>query len=190
MLMDQDGEVTELAGPVEFTAKPLKNTTLPAEDREALVDYQNKVAELARTMRGTENFMEELVKKNEHIRQALHNTPDAPAGLSKQAREIAEQLKEIEFTFNGTPPKASWEEVPPETMPLNKRLGVIAYSHWASTSAPTQTMTDNYEILRDKLPPVIEEIQNIDQQIKSIEAEMEKYDAPWTPGRLPELNRN
>jgi photosystem II stability/assembly factor-like uncharacterized protein len=190
MLLDHNGEITELAGPVEFTARPLKNTTLPAEDRDALVDYQNKVSELARTMRGAENFMEELVKKNEHIRQALHNTPGAPAELSQQARAIAEQLKEIDFTFNGTPPKASWEEVPPETMPLNKRIGVIAYSHWNSTSAPTKTQMDNYDILVEKLPPVIDDIQNLDQRIKSIEAEMEKYNTPWTPGRLPELNRN
>lgn len=190
LFMDHNGELTQLADPVEFVAKPLNNTTLPAEDRQALVDYQNKVAELARTMRGAEKFMEELVGKNEHIRQALHNTPQAPAELSVRSRRIAEQLREVEFTFNGTPPQASWEEVPPEPMPLNRRLGVIAYSHWSSTSAPTKTQTDNYEMLLEKLPPVIDEIQRIDQEIKAIEAEMEQYNPPWTPGRLPQLNRN
>ncbi len=190
LAMDHNGNITELAGPVTFTAKPLKNTTLPAQDREALVAYQNKVAELARTMRGTQNFMEDLMKKNELIRQALHNTPGAPAELSQRARKIAEQLKTIEFAFYGTPAKASWEEVPPEPMPLNERLDVIAYSHWGSTSAPTKTQTDNYDILMEELPPVIAEIQQIDRDIKAIETEMEKYRAPWTPGRILELNRN
>ncbi len=190
MALDHNGEITELAGPVEFIAKPLNNTTLPANDREALVAYQNKVAELGRSMRGAENFMSDLVKKNEHIRQALHNTPEAPAELALRARKVAEQLKELDFNFNGTPAQASSEEIPPEPMPLNDRLGVIAWSHWNSTSAPTKTQTDNYEILMEVLPPIIAEIKKIDQEIKSIEQEMEKYRAPWTPGRMPELNRN
>ncbi len=187
MSMDHNGEVTELAGPVAFVAKPLENTTLPAPDREALVAYQDKVAELARTMRGAENYMEDLMEKVAHIRQALHNTPKAPADLSQKARKLAESLEEVEFEFNGTPAKASWEEVPPEPVPLNHRMNTIAYSHWGSTSAPTQTQLQQYEILMEELPPVIDEIKRIDTEVNVLENEMEKYKAPWTPGRLPEL---
>ncbi|MFP4471050.1 MAG: VPS10 domain-containing protein [Bacteroidales bacterium] len=187
MSMDHNGEVTQLAGPVAFTAKPLENTTLPATDREALVQYQNKVSELARTMRGAENYMEDLMKKVAHIRQALHNTPKAPVELSHKARNLAESLDEVEFEFNGTPAKASSEEVPPEPMPLNHRMNTIAYSHWGSTSAPTQTQLKQYQILMEELPPVIDEIKQIDREVTALEKEMEKYEAPWTPGRLPEL---
>ncbi|NCC72201.1 MAG: glycosyl hydrolase [Sphingobacteriia bacterium] len=190
MAMDYNGEITRLAGPVEFTAKPLKNVTLPADDRNALVAYQNKVAELARSMRGANRYADDLMKKNELIRQSLQNTPEAPEELSQKAKKIAEQLRKLDFKFNGTPAKASSEEIPPEPMPLNDRLGVIAYSHWNSTSAPTKTQTDNYQILMEELPPVLEEIQRIDQEIKLIETEMEKYRAPWTPGRFPELRRD
>ncbi len=188
--MDHNGEITQLAGPVKFTAKPLNNTTLPAPDREALVAYQNKVSELARSMRGAENYLDDLLKKTAYIRQALHNTPGIPPAMEANARKIYRDLEALDFTFNGTPAKASWEEVPPEPVPLNHRLNTIAYSHWSSTSAPTQTQLRDYDILMEEFPPVLDKIKALDVQIKSVEKEMERYKAPWTPGRLPELKRN
>lgn len=188
--LDHNGEVTNLAGPVEFTVKPLNNTTLPAENREELVAYQNKVTELGRTMSGAENYLDELSKKVAHIRQALHNTPNAPDELAENARIAAEELDNISFIFYGTQAKASWEEVPPAQMPLSNRYGSIAWSHYGSTSAPTQTNLDQYNILMEELPAVIDQIKQIDADVKTIEDEMEKYDAPWTPGRIPELKKN
>jgi hypothetical protein len=141
-------------------------------------------------MRGTENYMEELMKKTEHIRQSLHVTPGVPANLAQRARKVSEELKVIEFIFNGTEAAASWEEVPPETVPLSHRLSTIAYSHWGSTAAPTQTQLRDYDILMEEFPPVLEKIKVLDAEIKSIETEMEKHEAPWTPGRIPELKRN
>ena len=190
MALDHNGEISQLAGPVSFLAKPLQNTTLPATDRQELVNYQNKVAELSRIMRGTENFMNELIKTNEHIRQALHNTPNAPQELVVQAKKISEELKEIEFKFNGTQAKASFEEVPPEQVSLNQRMNAIAYSHWGSSSSPTQTQLRDYNILMDEFPPMLEKIKQLNTQIYVIETEMEKYQAPWTPGRIPELKKN
>ncbi len=188
--LDHDGEITQLTAPRSFLAKPLENTTLPVEERQQLVDYQNKVAELARTMRGAENFLDELQKTIEHIRQALHNTPTAPEELSQKARKISEEIKEIKFTFNGTEAKASAEEVPPEQVSFNQRLNSIAYSHWGSTSAPTQTQLSDYNILMEEFPPVLEKIKQLNSQIKTIENEMEKYESPWTPGRIPEIKKN
>ena len=189
MAMDHNGEITELVYPIEFEAKVLRNTTLPATDREALVEYQNNVAELARIMRGAEKFTDELIKKTEHIRQAIHNTPKAPAELAQKTKKIGEELNEIEFIFDGAEAKASWEEVPPQQVPLNHRLNTIAYSHWGSTSAPTKTQTRDYEILLEEFPPVLEKIQKLNNELKEIENELEKYEAPWTPGRIPQLKR-
>ena len=39
------GEVTPLAGPETFKVVSLNNTTLPAPDRKALVEFQKKTAE-------------------------------------------------------------------------------------------------------------------------------------------------
>ncbi len=187
--LDHNGEITELAAPVEFKVKPLNNTTFPAENREELIAYQDKVAELGRTMRGTEKYLQQLIEKVEHIRQSLHNTPQAPKKLADDARKAYEDLNNISFIFYGTQPKASWEEVPPAQMPLNSRYNTIAWSHWGSTSSPTQTQLNQYEILIKELPSIIQEIKRIDNEVKEIEQQMEKYNAPWTPGRIPEIKK-
>ena len=41
----------------------------------------------------------------------------------------------------------------------------------------------------EEFPPVLEKIKRINNtEIKNLEEELEKYNAPWTPGRTPELN--
>ncbi len=187
LALDHDGEITELAGPVEFNVVPLNNSTLPV-NRENLVDYQNKVAELGRKIRGADNYLDDLIKKVAHIRQAIHNTPKAPKALANQAREAAEKLADIKFKIDGAEARASWEEIPPQEVPFSYRYGIIAYSHWGSTSDPTQTQLEQYDILMEAFPPLLEEIREIDQDVKTIENEMEKYEAPWTPGRFPEMD--
>jgi len=190
MSLDHDGEITALAGPVGFTVKSLNNTTLPALNRGELVAYQDKVSELGRTMRGGEIYLEDLMEKVSKIRQAIHNTPEAPKLLADQARVAAENLDEIMFVINGTEAEASWEEIPPATVPLSYRYGIIGWSHWGSTSEPTQTQLDQYQILMEELPPLLDQIKQVDNDVKLIETEMEKYQAPWTPGRFPELKKN
>jgi hypothetical protein len=44
----------------------LNNTTLPADDRAALVAFQQQVAELIRKVQGTDRFAEELSEKMDH----------------------------------------------------------------------------------------------------------------------------
>jgi photosystem II stability/assembly factor-like uncharacterized protein len=188
LAMDHDGEITELAGPVEFNVVPLENTTLPATDREALVEYQNNVAELGRKINGWDEYLDNMVKKVAHIRQAIHNTPKAPKTLADRARKAAEDLDDIRFRIDGAEARASWEELPPQQVPLSYRYGIIAYSHWGSTSSPTQTQLDQYNIILEELPEILEQIKAVDSEVEKIEMEMEKYEAPWTPGRFPEMD--
>lgn len=190
MAMDNNGEITQLAGPVKFDVVPLENTTLPAPDRNELVAFQDKVAELGRTMRGGQQYLDDLIEKVAYMRQAIHNTPDAPKELADHARKVAEQLNDIKFTIDGVEPKASWEEIPPQQVPLSYRYGIIGYAHYGSTSEPTHTEREQYNILMEELPPLLDKLKAIDQEVKEIEKEMEKYDAPWTPGRFPELKKN
>lgn len=188
LALDHDGEITELAGPVAFNVVPLNNTTLPAPDYSELVEYQEKVAELGRKLSGWEEYLDDKIKEVALIRQAIHNTPKAPKSLADRARKAAEDLDDIRFSLDGADAKASWEEIPPQPVPLSYRYRIIAYSHWGSTSAPTQTHLEQYEIILDELPEILEQIKTVDAEIGKIEAEMEKYEAPWTPGRFPDMD--
>ena len=88
--------------------------------------------------------------------------------------------------MRGTPAKASGEEVPPAQVPLNKRLSNITYTHMGSTSGITTTEKQGYEILKEEFPPVLEALKQIvENEVPALEAELNKINAPWTPGRMP-----
>jgi hypothetical protein len=121
------------------------------------------------------------------VQQALQQTFSATSEMKKQAQIIKEELDDIEFKFEGTPAKASWEEVPPEQMPLSNRFQNIIWASWGSSAGPTATQKMNYEILMEELPVVLNQLKGIDDQLKSLETELDKLGAPYTPGRVPKF---
>jgi|FLOH01.1.fsa_nt_gi photosystem II stability/assembly factor-like uncharacterized protein len=188
MSMFNNGEEEVLAGPVEFNTVVLNNRTLPApSDKEALEFYE-KVTELYRVMSGTMKYRDELANKTSYIQQALQSVDNASIDMKNEMKKIKKELDDIEFVFDGTQAKASAEEVPPENVPLSERLNAIVWSSWQSTSAPTSTQKNNYDILMEEFPPVLAELNSISKTISDMELELDKLKAPYTPGRVPEFN--
>jgi photosystem II stability/assembly factor-like uncharacterized protein len=181
-----NGEITQLVSPREFRAVVLENTSLPAESREELVEFQKKSGELGRTMRATERFAEEMFTRTQYIQQALLQTAGSSKELMQQAKNLSQRINDIQFKFDGREAPASWEELPPGPMPLNRRLNSITRSHIQSTSGVTQTQKDNYAILMDEFPPLLENLKSINAELKFLEEKLEELHAPWTPGRIPE----
>jgi len=180
-----DGEKKLMAGPVEFTAKTLNNTTLPVGEREELVAFQKQITEMMRVMNGVEKYVESLENRVTAVQQTIHNTLGLPEDLDDAAQKVANQLDDLRFTFEGSPTKASWEEVPPEIMPLGNRIQYIAWGMWSSTSEPTQTMIDNYAVLTEEVPKALTQLEQMNEALKTIEKQLDDYGAPWTPGRIP-----
>lgn len=186
--MTSAGETKLLAGPVDFNAVVLNNTTLPAPDRAALVAFHKKVAEMSRVMQGTEHYAYLLERNVNDILVSLNGTPSAPPELKKKALELQLQIDEIlNVKFNRRSKRPSQEENPPAPVPLNQRLEKIAYATWASTSQPTQIQLDAYQILKDEFPPVYEQVKHIGTiDIPELIKQMDKMQAPTVEGWLPE----
>ena len=182
------GETRTLAGPVWFQTVLLNNTTLPATDRQQMVAFHRKVAELTRVMQGTEAYAEKLSQRAGSIVQALNSTPAATPEMMARARTIQLQLDEIlNIKFNRNTGKPSDEENPPAPVPLNARLGKLTWISWMTTSEPTQTQKEAWQILQDEFPPVYDRIKKIGEvELPAIEKTVEQLGAPVTPGRLPE----
>ncbi len=190
MAMVVRGEEKQLAEPVTFNVVPLNNTTLPASNRAEVVEFQRKAAELARTVVGARQLTDDLAKRTVLIKQTLNDTPAASFDLFKRASNVAKELEDINFAFEGQKPKASQEEVPPEKVPLNLRLETLTGTQWRSTSNVTKNQKVAYQVLYNEIQPILEKLKTITNvELKSIETDMEKIGAPWTPGRMPELRK-
>jgi len=189
MAIYHDGNIKQIGGPVKFTAKVLKNSSLPESDREKLVAFQKKSMKLARIIIGSEKYAEEMLKNVQLIKQTLYNTPTAAPELITKAENVEKALNDVLFSLNGQPSRASAEEVPPSNVSLNSRLGTLIWTHWRSTSGVTGNQRTAYKILTDEFPPVYNKLKNIGEiQIKQLQDDMEKLNSTWTPNRLPELN--
>jgi hypothetical protein len=184
--MWHEGELTNLVEPVQFNCKKLDNTTLPAENYNENVEFAKNVSKLAIAVVGTDRMIDETITKIENIKQAIYSTPGTSQELMNKARALGKELQELNFKMSGVKAKASTEEIPPAQVPLNSRLGTITYTHMGSTSGITTTEKQNFEILKEEFPPVLEALKRIvETDIPALEAELNKIGAPWTPGRLP-----
>jgi len=183
-----NGEITELVPPQEFEARQLEIRTLPAEDREELLEFQQKVSDLTHKIQGADELSANMMKRMKHIKQAILNTTAETKELMEEAERVEEELDEVIFAFHGVEPKASSEEIPPHEMKIMERLRSLAYAHYRSTSGVTETERRNYNILKEKFPPLLEKLKKLrEEDMKKLEEKLNKLNAPWTPGRVPEL---
>lgn len=185
MGMVSKGKYKMLAQPVKFNTVPLNNTTLPAENRKELVEFQQKVARMSKAIQGSMQLIESYKVKFAAIRTAMANTPRIKNDVSQKVNELIAELEEVDFLFGGVEARASWEEVPPAQVPISRRINSIVGTHWSSTSGVTQTQIDQFEILKEEFPAALKRLQNIAYEMKWVETELEKQGAPWTPGRVP-----
>jgi photosystem II stability/assembly factor-like uncharacterized protein len=188
MSLYHHGEIKELVSAKEFEARQLEIRTLPASDREELLTFQENVSDLSRAIQGASELSADLMKRMKHIKQAILNTPVETKDLMERAERVEEKLDSVIFAFHGVEPKASSEEIPPHKMKIMERLRSLVYAHYRSTSGVTETERTNYNILKEKFPPLLEELKEIrNQDIKQLEDQLENLNAPWTPGRMPEM---
>ena len=95
MYLSDDGELTLVAGPQSFEAKVLNNTTLPAEDRAALVAFHKEFWEFNRAVEGALNSTRDLKAKTDILIYAIKQTPEAPNSLMNDALRIKEETEDI-----------------------------------------------------------------------------------------------
>jgi photosystem II stability/assembly factor-like uncharacterized protein len=187
LYMVAGGEVSLLAEAVPFKAELLNQATLPAKNPKAVAEFQAEVSELSRVMSGTRQMAREQEVKLNTFRKVMKETPGTGSSMLIDVLALQDELGQIIYKLEGPSARASWEELAPMEMPLNRRLNIMVRTHWSSTSELTKTETDQLEILREEFPPLLEELKRIVAKIAEIEEKLEELKAPWTPGRIPEL---
>lgn len=174
--------------PITFEAKVLGSPTLSAADRKALVEFTQKAAELRRVVAAIEELSKELDIRISRIRTALILSPEDTKEIEQLLNKIEKENKQIQVNISGDPVLSKRNENIPTS--LNDRINLIIYGLWSSTSAPTQTMLDNYRIAGEIYLEISEKLKNLyETDLKKVEAELDKIGAPYTPGRFPDWKK-
>lgn len=181
MYLENNGVITQLAEPKSFEVELLNNNTLAAADKKALLDFQKEVAEIRRSVDGTNKLMSELKDRVKYIKKAIQSYPQIDLSLLKDVKSIEDEFYKVNIMLNGDNDIAKYEF---ETYPsISERIGIVVYGLWNSTSAPTKTAIENIKIAKDEYEPVLTIIQESVGKVEALEKKLALTPSPYTPGR-------
>ncbi|MCF8356396.1 MAG: glycosyl hydrolase [Melioribacteraceae bacterium] len=179
-----DGEITELLEPQEFTVKLLNQDYLNENELIELTAFQKEVSTLYSDIQGANRLISELLEKVEKMQVALKQTPSNTTELMAEAKVVYDKIESLDREMNGERSLGKYNiNTPPS---VSGRIGNVLWGTYGTTSAPTNTQKEQFQIAKQLFEPILKELTKLSEiDVKNLEAELEKIDAPWTPGRLP-----
>jgi hypothetical protein len=177
----EDGKFTELPAPQTFNCKWLYNTDITEKDKIALDEFNKKAAELTIRVTGADAQRLELVNKIAYLKKATLETEKVPNYIYPRILTAELNLEDLNQKLNGDQLRGKYEGGVPTS--IKQRVEIITSGLWSTTSAPSETFIQNYEAARSKVNELSVLLKSIGDEIKQIELILEKYGAPYTPGR-------
>jgi photosystem II stability/assembly factor-like uncharacterized protein len=180
-----DGKaLTRLAGPVSFNTVPIGTATLEADDKAAVLAFQQKTARLQRAVLGASRVVGETQERIDHLRKAVLDTPAGDPAWLTRLEEIETSLDDLKVELTGDSTVSSRSE--PTSPSIRSRVQRVIGNQLSVSAAPTGTQVRAYEIAAEAFAPVLAGLRQIAEvDLSALETEMEAAGAPWTPGRIP-----
>jgi hypothetical protein len=175
-----NGVLKKLAEPSSFDVIPLENSSL-ARQTEANIAFKREVQELRRKIRGSNNELGELNKRLKHIKEAIQSYPGADIEWMKQVKALEKASHDIGIKMWGDYHKSSRDV---ETIPgTGGRVENIVWNTWYSTSDPTATNKEQYELATEEYAAIRASLDEIRASIIALEAKLDSKNIPYTPNR-------
>ncbi|MGE5479198.1 MAG: glycosyl hydrolase [Chloroflexota bacterium] len=180
-----DGKDTkQMTEPQPFTIKLYNNTTIASADWNKNVEFYNEVNKFQLALTSWGSIMSDNMKKINLIEKAIDLTPNAPLELKSRARAIELELLSLNTMLHGNPTKAKRNENQPPT--LDDRLNYLSWGIWSVSNEPTASQRQILATAKTEFDAFYSRARKVvETDVRSLEADLEKYGAPYTPGRLP-----
>jgi hypothetical protein len=180
-----DGVVTPLGESQAFTAAPMIAPTLPAQDKAAVLAFQQQAARLQRAVMGSAQAVTETQARLGLLKRALDETPKADPALRQEAVALEDRLRDLQAELAGDRTVEGRSEPTPPS--ITDRVQNMVYGSWQTMSGPTSTHRRDYQVAADAFGvwlPKLRQVVEVD--LKQLHERAEAAGAPWTPGRVPE----
>jgi len=175
-----NGVVTKQGERQNFEVKPLENSSLARQTKESIA-FKSKIAELSRQYNGTTAELYDISKKLKYIKRAAQSYPNADLGWLKEVKALELLVIEAKYKMNG---EGHLSKRDVETLPgIGGRIGVVIYQTWYSTSDPTTTHKEQYEIAKEDFETLKVNVITLKNRVSVIEEEMNVKGIPYTPAR-------
>ena len=184
----KNGVTEKIISETSFLVKGLNSQIKNNNENITLTNFKNEVAELNRSISGSERLMNEYKEKMEFIKLALTSYPNTDLKLLADLRNIKLALHDCEVLFYGDGIKASKEfETPPS---FTNRLGNVTYQLYESTAGVTTTQKENINIVREEYQLFRSKLDLIITQLKTIEKTLDSSNIPYIKGKDEKWKQN
>ena len=177
-----DGLSTNIAGPVSFRTKTLSDVTLPANNRRELSAFQEQIGRLQSVIRTMNTRLNNTSKELAQMRAAAQGIKNDNSKILMGIDLAQEKITIIQRKLNG-----DWlayrldVDLPPS---ISDRVNRAAYGVLSSSSAPTTTQREAYNIANSELEPLQKELNSfLDNDMKRMIDMLNRSGAPYTTNR-------
>lgn len=182
----QAGALFVLGIPQSFKLKVLKNSPEITNNPQAVQNFHLNLTKLQRVVEGVSGKLKEINSRLAHLYKALELTTSADEKMRSELDSIREKLIQFKVKFNGDATISSRAE--PVPWSVSQRVGRLFGGIIESQSDVPQGFKDSYEIAKSELSSSLKDFKIIEAELNAFEKDIEAKGAPWTPGRLPDLN--
>ncbi len=175
-----NGVVTPLSEPQSFTVKPLDDSPEIADDRDALLAFQQETADMARAVTGANAASGELRNRLAHLKLAVEALATPNADHRALLQELESVLDEADMALTGDQTVSSRNE--PAPWSIMARVGEIRGWGWQHQSPTTGSNVDALAAASEEFNAVLAQLRDVENRLTAFEDELEQLGAPYTPG--------
>ncbi len=181
LLREADGQLTTLAGPVNFDVVPLRQGALQGKSFEEMDAFRETLDELSNSVSATNINLRKNIDRVRAMRTALSRTDIDSPELVNQLFSLNNTLLDLDSKVNGNKAKAEIGELDGPT--LDSRLGT-ARRGLSTTYGPTEMHKESLEIAKMQLKEIESSLDAItNMEIPKLERGLQEAGAPWIVGQ-------
>ena len=176
-----DGVATTMVDKTPFECEWLEQLTLPAENKEELLAFQQKVDRLRKAIDAAGEVLEEDKKRLKFIGAAMKSYPGLDVQFISKVKSLDKIRDDIAVNMYGDPSLSKRDIEQNES--IASKVGIVIWNMWRNRSKPTETNKMLYDNASIGFEKVISQMTSLDKEIKVLEKYLEDNDVPFTPGR-------
>jgi photosystem II stability/assembly factor-like uncharacterized protein len=182
----KDGISKQLAGPVEFNVTPLIRSELPAKNKKEREEFYAKLSKLQGAINAADKAIDEAKEKVNIYRKTALLARAENADVLMQLSDIERKLTQLSISLNGDPSISKRSGSQPPSISERLIYDVLYATAWTSSDI-TKSAQDSYSLIAEEFAPLLDHLKTlVEVELKAVEQELLKKDAPWLPGEVPD----
>lgn len=177
----EDGELTQLAGPMEFEVKKLRDGALPPKPTSEIDAFREDFQAFQQDLMATNTTLEKNLKKVDAMKRAFKQAKRPTNDLYAKIHTAKEKLLDLQTVMKGNAAKNEVGERNPPSPNDGSFIGFVALNN---TYGPTENHKKAFARAQKQLGQVKSDLRTmVETTLPALEAALKSAGAPWIEGQ-------